>query len=142
MFLIAYFVASSRVSQIKPSGARRRLCLHRDQLSTKGQKVPKAARDGRAGSAKGSRAHATRHQRRKKISKDQRGRFRIFFIPESHVVVKTKHGKNEGPTCKDSLYMERVILKPCFAKASHVFLGFGGGFFLYLKIIIQYTLVL
>lgn len=111
LFLIAYFVSSNTVSQAKPCGARR-FCHQSDQLSTKGQKVPKAKRDGRAGSAKGRRTYATRHCRRNKINKDQRG-FRIFFIPESHVVVEIKHGMNEEFDCKDSLYMARVILKPC-----------------------------
>lgn len=39
-----------------------------------------------------------------------------FF--SSQKVVEIEHGMNEGFACKDSLYMERVILKPrlyCFA---------------------------
>lgn len=41
VFLIVYFVSSSRVSQVKLCGARRRGCHHSGQLSIKGKKVPR-----------------------------------------------------------------------------------------------------
>lgn len=124
-------------SQVKPSGTKRRLCLHSDQPSSKEKKSPDGARDGRA-VPRG--AGLIQPGGDKKKIKDQS--FLVLCIPENHVVVKTKHGMKNVLARTHCAGKEQC--KPCLfcsGQPSHMWCCYYFLFvcFSILKIIIFFT---